>query len=258
MGACMIRTPEQADDLIQNDYLDFAVIGRALMADSQWVAKAMKGESHLIKRCISCLNCFDSLNRNAAIGAPLQCSINPDLGYEYHHESVIEDKKIRTAVVIGAGPAGLFAAENLHDSGFLVDVYESESFAGGQLKIAEKPPLKAKIAWCYEDLLQSISHKEINIHYNCKMTIDELRLKKPDHIVVATGGKPISPQIPGSDRDCVHQYNDILNHVVRLQNRKILLIGSGMSGLETAEMLALMGNEALERHSACPSHFRRI
>lgn len=51
-----IRTAEQAGGLIENGLVDFAAIGRGLLADPEWANKAQKGEEALT--CLHCKTCF--------------------------------------------------------------------------------------------------------------------------------------------------------------------------------------------------------
>jgi 2,4-dienoyl-CoA reductase-like NADH-dependent reductase (Old Yellow Enzyme family)/NADPH-dependent 2,4-dienoyl-CoA reductase/sulfur reductase-like enzyme len=243
LGASFIRTPELAEQLISSGNQDMVAVGRGQIADPQWTLKAAEGRPEEIRRCISCLNCFDSLNRNAAMGKPFQCSLNPRLGFEYEKIAHGQNGSGKRAVVIGAGPAGLFAADMLSAGGFSVDVFEKESSVGGQLKIAGKPPFKEKIEWLYEDLLQTLNKREVRFHYSIQPEIRELKEIQPHIIVAATGGIPLVPSIPGVEREFVYSYVDILLNKKELKNQNIIVVGSGMSGLETAEKLSEKNNK---------------
>jgi len=237
LGASFVRTPEQAEDQIAAGHQDMVAIGRGQIADPRWTLKAAEGKSSEIRRCISCLNCFDSLNRNAALGKPLQCSLNPFLGYEFDQNILKKDGKGKLAIVVGAGPAGLAAADVLSARDFSVEVYEKEAYVGGQLKLAEKPPYKEKIAWYYDDLIESLRTRDVRFNLNSEPGTVDLKNKKSHIIIDATGGVPINPAIPGSERESVYSYVDILREDVELRGQNILIVGSGMSGLETAEKL---------------------
>ena len=53
-----------------------------------------------------------------------------------------------TVVVVGAGPAGLQAAIAARRNGHLVTVYEKESVAGGQVRLAASVPNRAAVPKC--------------------------------------------------------------------------------------------------------------
>ena len=64
----------------------------------------------------------------------------------------------------------------------------------------------------------------------------------PYAVIVATGGNAIKPPIPGSDQPHVCTVTEILNGSVKVTGKKVAVIGSGMTGLETAEKMAEDGN----------------
>lgn len=64
--------------------------------------------------------------------------------------------------------------------------------------------------------------------------------EKPDTVVIATGGKPIMPDIPGIDKPIVTNAQDVLEEKVDTGS-KVLIVGSGLIGSETANYLAHHG-----------------
>jgi 2,4-dienoyl-CoA reductase-like NADH-dependent reductase (Old Yellow Enzyme family) len=242
IAANLVRSAAQAEQQLARGDQDFIALGRQLLADPRWIARVRQGREKEITRCISCLWCFESLNVNAALGLPLECTVNPGLGLE--HRNLVPDKngRGRAAVVIGAGPAGLAAAEVLALRGFKTTVYEKNDVVGGQLQLANKPPKKEKINWCFTDLLNKAKKAGARIVFNRTPTVDELKKLKPGVIIVATGGRPLVPPFDGVDRKNVITYADILSGAARPRKKRVAVIGSGMTGLETAEKLVEHGN----------------
>ncbi len=76
-GVGVIRTPEQAEELLESGNQDFITLGRPLLADPYWVNKAKEGRADSIRRCISCVTCFETVEANALIGEPCECAMNP-------------------------------------------------------------------------------------------------------------------------------------------------------------------------------------
>ena len=72
--------------------------------------------------------------------------------------------------------------------------------------------------------------------------VDEL---KPDVVVVATGGVPSIPDIPGVQRENVVSAHDVLASKVGIHGGNVLVIGGGMVGLEIADLLANPGDNPL-------------
>lgn len=241
IAANLIRSPAQAEAQLMAGIQDFVSLGRPMIADPYWAEKAQAGREAEIKRCISCLYCFESMQENAYKGTHARCAVNPALGLEC--TLTPQDGNGRTVVVVGAGVAGLTAAEQLARRGFHVVVLEKEAKAGGQVTLAAKPPKKEKLFWCIEDLLTTVKKLGVEVRYECVAEEAAIRSFDPYAVIVATGGVPVRPgSIKGSDLPHVYTVDQVLNSQVTLENKKIAVIGSGMTGLETAEFLTAKGN----------------
>lgn len=234
MAANLIRSPEQAEQQLKDGVQDFVSLGRPQIADPYWAEKALNGG--VIKRCICCLNCIESMQNNAYIGSHGECSVNPFVGHE--SEELKKDGNGRSVAVIGAGPAGLMASEILARRGFNVTLFEKQEKAGGQIILAATPPKKDKTMWFVDDLVSTCKELGVNILLNTPATVEKIKELNPCTVVVATGSNPIKPKFNGSyDAEKVLTFEDILSGKVTLTNKKVALIGSGMTGLETAHTL---------------------
>ena len=245
IAANLIRSPEQAEAQIAEGTQDFVALGRPFLADPAWTAKAMEGRADETMRCISCLRCVESLFTNGAIGLPLECAVNPRLGRERETAEPRMDGDGRTVAVIGAGPAGLTAAKVLASRGFKAVVFERSGSAGGQLKLAGVPPKKDKIGWCIDDMESAARRSGVEISFNTEATIAAVEAINPCAVIAATGSLPIIPDIPGIQQENVFTINEILEGKVKLEGKTVAVIGSGLTGLETAEKLAKDGNSLL-------------
>ena len=67
-GVGVIRTPDQAEALLESGNQDFITLGRPMLADPHWVEKAAAGRPQDIQRCISCVTCFETDEGNALKG----------------------------------------------------------------------------------------------------------------------------------------------------------------------------------------------
>lgn len=243
IAANLIRSPEQAEQQISEGTQDFVALGRPLLADPQWAKKVREGRPQDIKRCICCLWCFESMQANAYLGCAGECAINPAMGHEKEINSLKKNGDGRVVVIVGAGPAGLTAAELLAHRNFKVIVFEKNPFVGGQLRLADKPPFKSKIDWCFEDLERAAKASGAEILLSTQATSEIIDEYKPYAIIIATGGYSIKPaSIPGAQLPNVCTITEILDGTVKLSGKNVAVIGSGMSGLETAEKLASDGN----------------
>lgn len=245
IAANLIRSPEQAEAQIAEGTQDFVGLGRPFLADPAWVSKAIEGRESETTRCISCLRCLESLVENAQKGRSIECAVNPRLGRERETAQPHANGAGRSVVVIGAGPAGLQAAEVCAARGFRTVVFEKAASAGGQLNLADKPPGKTKIDWCTEDLQSAAlrSGAEIRVHHAASLS--DIKALDPYAVLVAAGATPCVPPIRGVERENVCTVNDVLDGTVKLQGKRVAVIGSGLTGLETAEKLAADGNSII-------------
>ncbi len=237
IAANLIRSPEQAEAQLNEGIQDMISLGRPHIADPHWANKAQAEKAEDIKRCVCCLYCIESMQNNAYIGDHGYCAVNPFVGEEDYQ--LPADGDGRKIMVIGAGPAGLTAAELMAKRGFSVTVYEKEAVAGGQVYLGSRPPHKEKLNWCIEDLVTACTKLGVEIKYSAEVAKDIIEAEKPYAVICATGGDAVKPKsIEGVDAGFVYTPEEILNGSVQLENKKVAVVGSGMTGLETAELLA--------------------
>lgn len=239
IAANLIRSPKQAEIQLEEGTQDFISLGRPLIADPHWPNKVKSGNENLIKRCVCCLYCFESMMKGAYNYTHGNCSVNPFVGRE--NVSLKQNGNGRKVLIIGAGCAGLTAAELLSKRGFDVTVLEKESKQGGQLNLASKPPHKEKINWVCEDLLSNAINSGAKVLFNTKADKDIIASYSPEIVITATGGNAIHPKSFNGDN--VVTVTQVLNGDIDISNKKVAVIGSGMTGLETSELLVSKGNK---------------
>src|SRR4030043_1967701 len=131
-----IRTPELANQILEEKKADLISMGRAFIADPTFPVKALKGKIEEIIPCISCNRCILSIRKGA-----LQCAVNPETGREemFKLQKTDQPKKVW---IVGGGPAGMKAAEIAALRGHQVSLYEATERLGGKLLLAAIPPRK--------------------------------------------------------------------------------------------------------------------
>lgn len=239
IAANLIRSPMQAEQQLDEGIQDFVSLGRPLIADPHWVNKVQSGNEDLIKRCVCCLYCFESMMVNAYKYDHGHCSVNPFVGRENTH--LKKNGSGRRVVIVGAGCAGLTAAELFAKREFDVIVLEKEQEAGGQLNLAKKPPHKEKLNWVCTDLLSNVRELGVKVEFGVNAAKELIDAYNPDIVINATGGNAIFPKAFSGKN--VSTVTEILNGAVKLENKKVAVIGSGMTGLETSELLIEQGNK---------------
>ncbi|MDE6155574.1 MAG: NAD(P)/FAD-dependent oxidoreductase [Eubacterium sp.] len=239
IAANLIRSPKQAELQLKEGIQDFISLGRPLIADPHWVNKVQSGNEDLIKRCVCCLYCFESMMENAYKYDHGHCSVNTFVGRECSEPK--KNGKGRKVLIVGAGPAGLMAAELMAKRGFDVTVFEREKEVGGQLNLAKKPPHKEKMNWVCTDLLANVKALGVKVEFGVEADKSIIDSCSPEIVINATGGNAVFPKpFKGNN---VSTVTEILNGSVKLENKKVAVIGSGMTGLETSELLIEQGNK---------------
>ncbi|MBT3562002.1 MAG: glutamate synthase subunit beta [Flavobacteriaceae bacterium] len=146
--------------------------------------------------------------------------------------------------VVGSGPAGLAAAQQLNKAGHTVDVFERDSKIGGLLRYGipdfkmEKNIIDRRLSQLKEEGINFFTNKEVGKNYPVE------NLKKYDSVVLC-GGATIKRNLPikGSDLDGVKQAMDFLklqNEVVdglnktkeplNAKDKNVIVIGGGDTG----------------------------
>jgi len=246
IGVSVIREPAYAERILEEGKVDFVGSARQFFADPEWGNKAREGKEKSIRKCISCLYCMETLMAADTSPVPMACAINYQGGREnqYGDDRLRKDGNGRVVVVVGAGPAGMEAARISAKRGFKPIVFEKKAEVGGQIVYASKPPKKEKAAWLIDYQKGQLDDLGVEIKLNHAPTIEEIKALNPYAVFVAQGSNPIMPKsIPGLDGEKVYTPVDILSGRVVLEGKKVAVVGSGMTGIETAELLGAQGNE---------------
>jgi len=243
IAANLIRSAEQAERQLEEGVQDFIGSARSFICEPHWVRKIQEGREDEIRRCIGCLHCISSFMTNAKVGKSGECALNPGVGREPEYENPPQDGLGRRIVVVGAGIAGLAAAETMARRGFSVTVLEKSQQPGGQVRTAAACRLRGKLLWCVEDRLAALKALGVEIRFGTEADPDTVRSLEPYAVIVATGSRSVRPSsIPGADLPHVFTPPEIIHGATVLRDQNVLVAGSGLTGLETAEILNETGN----------------
>jgi len=235
-----IRWPEMAEAAIASEQADLVALGRPMLADPFWAAKAKAGRRDLIRPCTSCNWCISVHEDRHQVG----CAENPRTGNELDPPLTPDTGKGRRAVVVGAGPGGAAAALLLAQSGFDTHLFEERPFTGGGIIASASPPGKDKLFWYAGYLKDRLRDSTVNLHLGTRAELADIIALSPDVVMLAAGTRRIDLPIEGSDHACVMDAYDVL-----MGEREIgvpagghaVVYGGGETGCETAEFCAERG-----------------
>ncbi|MDU3243866.1 MAG: FAD-dependent oxidoreductase [Clostridiales bacterium] len=244
IGVSAIREPAVAEKFLEEGVEDFVSLGRAWLADEEWGRKVQEGREKELRKCISCLRCFESLNEYNAAGLPPECALNPRLARERKYNGLPRDTRGHRAVVVGAGPAGMCAAQTLALRGVKVVLMDRRSELGGTINLAKKPPLKERMQWIADYYQEEFERLGVEVRLHTEATPELIMECEPDGVIIATGSVSVVPsKIPGIHGENVYTVEEVLSGKANLKEKKVVVIGAGLTGLETAEYLGDLGNK---------------
>ncbi len=234
-----INEPEYAESLLRKGNVEFITLGRALFADPAFVNKAAAGKEEEICPCVGCLQrCYGSYGHGGQFRG---CMVNPFS----MRETVLKIEPAETkkkVVVIGAGIAGMETAWTAAARGHQVELFEESAYPGGQFRIAAIPPHKQMLARACVYYSKMCEKYGVIMHYNTKADKEKILSCNPDVVVVATGGTPLVPGIPGlKESGCIANREILLGRIA--PGNKALILGGGLQGAETADFMAEHGYE---------------
>lgn len=228
-----------ADKTINKGKADLISMGRALIADPELPGKVMREEFDQIRKCIGCNEgCIGRLSKNLDIS----CMINPRVGHEMEYDLSKPASKIKNVMVIGGGPGGLEAARIAALRGHHVTLYEKNNDLGGQVRVASIPPYKKELEDLINYLVKQVKKLNVDIRTRKEVDIKTVQEAEPDVVIVASGGIPVIPTIPGVNNENVTLANDVLMEKFKTGER-VVVIGGGLVGCETAEFLGDKGKK---------------
>ncbi|MHA1278684.1 MAG: oxidoreductase [Candidatus Helarchaeota archaeon] len=227
-----IHDAEIMEKILIAGLVDMVGVGRPLICDPEMPNKLREAKIDEIRWCVACNNCFDSVFQMQ----PVHCFQNVRAGKELKYKITPTDTP-KKVVIIGGGVGGMEAARVLRLRGHQVILFEKNSYLGGDLYIAGKPPGREELMRSLDYLITQMIKLEVDIRMNTEATSEMILKENPDAVIVASGNVPIIPPIPGIDLKNVVLAKDVLLDKVDV-GEKVVIIGGGATGTETALYIA--------------------
>ena len=219
-----INEAKLARSLVEEEKVDGIVLGRALLADADFVKKVKEGKDCQIAPCTGCLAGCVGQQTKRLCGT---CVINPFCGHEIEMkiEPSTSNKKI---MVIGGGIGGLSAARMCALRGLDVEIFEKSNVLGGQINLASKIAPKKEMHKWIEYLENECQRLHIPVHLNHEVKVDDVN--SFDVVLVCNGSIPKKPN------ENAYTAHDILGDKVDVHGN-VLVVGGGMVGVEASEYI---------------------
>ena len=225
-----------AEELIEDGAADICMMGRANLCDAEFCNKAAAGRAEEVRPCIGCLRCLNGI----MFGKPIACTVNPDVEHdEAGFEPAAEKKDV---LVVGAGPAGMEAAFIAAQRGHHVVLVDKQEEPGGQLRIASVPPAKQELTRVIKYQFSRLAEAGVDVRMGVELTAEDIQRDFAGYeVVLAYGAEPIVPGFMTGFKQ-VMTADDLLAGRA-FPGKKIVIVGGGSVGCETADYLAPLVND---------------
>ncbi len=190
VGVGRFTSPDTMVRLVRDGVLDLIGAARPSIADPFLPRKLEEGRHDEIRECIGCNVCVTG----DWTGVPIRCTQNPSMGEEWrrgwHPERIRAKQSDARVLVVGAGPAGLEAAQMLGKRGYEVVLAEAKRQLGGRvLREARLPGLAAWIRVVDYRKGQLARLKNVEQALESEVTAAEILDYGFEHVAVATGAR---------------------------------------------------------------------
>lgn len=237
-----ITEPWIAEELIANGKADICMIGRANLCDPEFANKVAAEKADDIRPCIGCLRCLNGI----MFGKRVACTVNPSFELE-NEDTLAPAAEKKNVLVIGSGPAGMEAAFVAAKRGHHVVLCEKDAELGGLMRIAAVPIAKQDLTRLIQYMARRLEGAGVEVRLNC--AVDQTMLEgefKGYEVIAGAGAQPIViPAFTGFKQWMTA--DDVLAGRA-FPGRKIVVIGGGSVGCETADYLAPLVNDLYPRN----------
>ena len=230
---------QRMEDAIAAGKADIIALGRQCLADPDIARKGWQGRVDEVRPCQRCATCQSG---RFSLGAA-RCAVNPEIGREYEVQFIPPAETKRKVFVAGGGPGGMEAAIVAARRGHEVTLFEKGDVLGGALNFAKHVPFKQDLYRLIGVMSCEMRRLAVNIRMNTALTPRIAAAEKPEVIISAIGADAIRPALRGIDRENVFMAEEVDRGAP--VGERVVVIGGGLVGVETALHLAYQGKKAI-------------
>jgi len=230
-----INTKEDIRLLEKKYHAEYIALGRAMIADPDFVGKVLGLKSGNIRPCLAC---SEGCLGNVRQGNGLSCVVNPTVNNNLQPlKATSHPEKI---AIVGGGLAGMQAAIVLKERGFDVTIFEKNKL-GGQFNLAFLPPQKGNLKKIINYFEAELLRLKIPVIYK-EANKDDILNGNFDRAIMATGAIPVIPPIKGLKK---YYWTEFLDDNQLPQHETVLIVGGGLIALEMASKLIEGKNQVI-------------
>jgi mycofactocin system FadH/OYE family oxidoreductase 2 len=237
-----INDPVMAEKVLANGQADVVGMCRALICDPYLPKKAQEARLGDIRYCIGDnQNCIGRIGMNKTLG----CIQNPAVGLEKRWgEGTSRPAPVKKKVmVVGAGPAGMWAAKMAGRRGHEVELYDKSPQMGGQVLLAMKGAGREEFGVLIRNEKGQVEKAGVKVRLGVEVTPEMVLAQAPDVVICATGSVPArNPPIAGGTGPGIYDVWQVLQRKAELGEKVCLVDTDGHHrATATAEFMAIQG-----------------
>ncbi len=188
VGVGRFTSPDTMVRQIQHGLLDMIGAARPSIADPFLPRKIAEGRIDDIRECIGCNLC----QSRVVLGGLILCTQNPAMGEEWrrgwHPERIAPKGSEARVLVVGAGPAGLEAAQALGQRGYPVTLAEESTELGGRVRAESRLPGLAEWLRVHDWRVHQLDKlPNVEVYRGSPLTAADIFEYGFEHVAIATG-----------------------------------------------------------------------
>ncbi len=235
IGVGRLHTPALMEEVIARGDADLISVGRPLLADPDYLVQLRGG--HDPRPCLKCNRCINSIGYG-----PVACTVNP-AARDGDRPLARPRRGLRT-LVVGGGPAGMYAASLSAQAGHEVTLVEQRPTLGGQLDLASTGPHKGAVLQLWRHLEDETRGAGVEVVTQTRADASLVSSLDPERIIDATGSAPLRADFPGDPDFAVLTVDEALRSPPP-RSGVVVVFGAGPGGVETAQAFADRGLEVI-------------